>query len=83
MDRVGVLPGLGLEAIDRKRVERAEGKRVAIDDHEGRLSVRHVPSLQSAADIPQDGRRRPRLARVIDTTKGTDVRSSQRSNFLP
>ena len=40
---VGVLPVPGRETVDRKRVERSESQRMAVDDQEGRLfRVRHA-----------------------------------------
>ena len=60
VDRVRVLPVAGDETVDRKRVERAERERMAVDEQEGRLfRVRHGLSLVAAPDTRSERRRAP------------------------
>ena len=55
VDRVGVLPVAGHEAVDRQGVERPERERMAVDEQEGRLfGVRHGPAYPP---VPTPSRR--------------------------
>ena len=59
MDRIGVLTLPILKTVDRQGVERPEGKRMPVDNEEGRLFFdRHEASLSAAADTPQPARKK-------------------------